>query len=389
MGLLISSAVLFLLVHFLTNPSGGSGAPQVGSLSPRWSAELRSAIGSKPIGVVAGGKGHEYEYKPKTSLWFADNDTIVTTFVTRESGENPKLSRHGVSDESLPLRLRAVFLDAASGKVEATGDWPAESRWASAVAARAGRIVTRTGAELALYSSDLKELKRLKLPGKEGTYPVAYSSPTGRRILIPSWPGPIWTLVDTDTLQAVASWQEAPRGRMSISDAKIGVTACTEWFSKCKPEIQIRGFDTGWKKGAPIDDRHHPPIVGFVGDDLLVVLGPSTTTLLQADGTTVFTEDRRFEGCWWGGIFPSAGGRRFVVPSCKLKGRMDALDLGGYDELRKILVYDAPFHGQSYTLDVKAPKIKELALLAISPDGTKMAILNGESIYSFELPPLR
>jgi hypothetical protein len=48
--------------------------------------------------------------------------------------------------------------------------------------------------------------------------------------------------------------------------------------------------------------------------------------------------------------------------------------MGGYDELEKVLVYDAPFHGQSYALDVKGPKIKERTLLAISPDGSKLAI---------------
>jgi len=87
-----------------------------------------------------------------------------------------------------------------------------------------------------------------------------------------------------------------------------------------------------------------------------------------------------------GGTYSAADSQRFVVPSCKLKGRVQALDLGGYDELSKILVYDPPFHGLSRVLDVKGAKIKDLTLLALSPDGYKLAVLNDESIYLFDLP---
>jgi hypothetical protein len=169
MALLISSAVLFLLAHFLTSagvnsPQRRPAEPKRETLTPEWSTNIRVVIGALPVG---GGNVHEYEYKTKASLWFTDNRTVVATFVTREGGDKPRLSRRGVSDESLPLRLRAVLLDATSGKVKATTDWPAESRSARIVAARDGKFVTQTGNELTLYPSDLKELKKLRLPPTE------------------------------------------------------------------------------------------------------------------------------------------------------------------------------------------------------------------------------
>jgi hypothetical protein len=53
-------------------------------------------------------------------------------------------------------------------------------------------------------------------------------------------------------------------------------------------------------------------------------------------------------------------------------------------------VYDAPFRERSYLLVVKGPKIRDGALLALSPDGSKLAILDEkETVYVFPLPPLK
>lgn len=392
MRLLMSSAVLllFLLMHSPNDASGGSAAPQVGSVSPRWSADLRNVIGSAPIGVVAGGKGHEYIYKPKTSLWFTDNDTLVATFVTRGKEDSPKLSRRGVSDDSSPLHLRAVVLEVASGAIRATTNWPVTSRGACIVAAHDGKFVTQTGDDLTLYSSGLQELRKLRLPPAEESGWSAHASPSGKNIVfiasnLTTHSAVQWVWVEVDSLRIVGSWEEVQSGWVGISDSKIAMTTCV-WFYGCEANVEVRGPDTEWKTVASVD-RVSKPHPQFVNDNLLSLSG-NPTRLIQIGGNVAFAENVLAEGCWWGGVFPSASGQRFVIPSCKLKGHFAPLDMGGYDVLRKILVYDAPFHGQPYIVDVKAPAIKDLTLLAVSPDGSKLAILNGESLYLFQLPAL-
>lgn len=366
---------------------GGSIAPQAESIDAKWIVDLRAAVGGVPLGLVVG-RGHETLSQPSASLRFLDNQVIVATFVTRE-GES-SLSSRDASNASSPLRLRAVFLDAEAGKITATPAWPSESRFAGIVSSHEGKFIAQTGNTLTLYSSDLKELKALKLPPTEEIGWGAHASPTGKHILfiasnLRTTSAVPWILIDSGSLQILRSWKEAQSGWVGVSDSDIAMTSCV-WLYDCEPMVQVRGFDAGWKMLASAS-RHYKPRPEFVNDDLLFLFG-NPARLIRTNGTTLFAEEVSSERCWWGGVYPSAGGQRFVVPSCKSKGRVGSLDLGGRDELQAILVYDAPFHGKSYVLNIKEPKIKDFTLLALSPDGSKLAVLNGESVWVFRLPPL-
>ena len=106
--------------------------------------------------------------------------------------------------------------------------------------------------------------------------------------------------------------------------------------------------------------------------------------LVRTDGKIVFTESAPFEGST---AIPAAGGQRFVVPFFQSKGGVAALDISAHGELKTISIYDAPFHERSYKLGVTGPKIKDQGTqLALSPDGSKLAILYDESVYLFQLP---
>lgn len=104
MGPLTLLAVISVLTCFLN--SGSAAAPQQRSteaghetVTLQWRTNLRSAIGSAPIWEDLG-SSVESKARPRTSLWFTDNRTIVATFVTREG--NPSLSNRDASDATLP-----------------------------------------------------------------------------------------------------------------------------------------------------------------------------------------------------------------------------------------------------------------------------------------------
>lgn len=354
-------------------------------VAPEWYARLRAVIPGEPLGLIVG-QGHETRLKPRISLWFLDNNTIVVTFITRE-GE-PKLSTRESSDTSVALRLRAVLFDAENGHVANSVAWPTETRFASIVAVHDGKFVVQTGAMLTLYSPKFDVLKTLRLPPLQGLGWVAIPSPTGRSILltpagIPTSVVP-WLWVDTDELQVTRSWQGNMSGYVGISDNRIAMTACV-WVHDCEPMVEVRGLTTDWKPVASAS-RHNMPHPQFVDNDTVFLLG-RPTELVRADGEIVFTDDAPLEGCWWGAVVVSAT-QRVVTPSCKLKGAIRSLDFGGHDVLQQLILYDVPFRGPSYVLDLKGPTMKDLTTLAISPDGARLAILNIQTLILelIELP---
>lgn len=387
MALFISSAVLFLLAHFLSSPGVPVGNTGGGTITASWSADLHPEIGTVPQGLVVG-RGHETRLQPSTSLWFLDNDTIVATFVTRD--ERIALSSRG-SDTNLPLRLRAVFLDASSGKVMSTQTWPSDSKFAGIVAVNAGNFVTQRGDVLTLYSPDAKEVRKLTLPPIQQDLWgwVAHPSPTGRNVLFatPNLTTTLatpWVWVDTTTLRMVRSWNEAQSGWVGISDSVAAMITCSFPLYHCDPNVETRGVTTEWKVITPIE-RRFQSIPRFLNEDTIFLSG-HPWKLLRTDGTVILTQSTPFQGST---AIPSASGQRFLVPFFQSKGGVAALDIGSHGELKTISVYDAPFHKRSYKLNVKGSKIGEAAKFALSPDGSKLAVLYEEFVYLFQLPSSR
>jgi hypothetical protein len=388
MALSTWSGVLFAIACFLNSGSTSAVqheavfAPKHETVIPKWRTDLRSAIESVPLGEVFG-RVREYKALPRTSLWFTNNNTIVTTLVTRE--DKPGLSSRDGSDSTLSLRLRPVLLSAATGKVIAIPDWPINSRDAGIVVAHDGRFIVQAGGELTLYAPDLRPLKTLKLPPPaEGDW-IAHPSFTGKNVLfLPSGHRTgSWLWLETDTLQILHSWEDTQTGDVAIADDRIAMVTCT-WVHNCHPEVEVRGISTDWTTIAPGYPQSSPQ---FISDDMVFVSG-NPMRLIRTDGKVVFVEDKLTEGCWWGRAFPSADAERFVVPSCAVKGAVATLDIGGRTVLKKIFLYDSS-HQKSYTVELQGPTIKNLTLFAVSPDGLQLAILNDNSVEVIQLPPLR
>ena len=113
--------------------------------------------------------------------------------------------------------------------------------------------------------------------------------------------------------------------------------------------------------------------------------------VIRTNGNVIFSGEGAREGCWWGEVARAMAGRRVAVPACELKGAVAALDIGGSEVLKEILLFDSPFRGVSHRLEVKGRSIKNAAELSLSPDGSKLAVLsfassNNPFIELFELP---
>lgn len=391
---------LFLATLFPSSSVTASEPPTAtavrrGSVAPSWQVDLQPVIGNRPLGVVITTPPYEDEAYPKTSLVFLDNNTVAATFVTHENSKEDVLSRRN-SETSPTLRLRVILLDAASGKIKATAAWPTTSRFASIVASHGGNFVAQTGRDLTLYSTRLKELKKLQLPpiGKELEWWLPSSSPTGANIVFVAtdWRARStvpWIWVYTDTLQIVRSWKEIQSGYIGISDDRIAMSTCV-WpdNDNCDKSLQVRSLSTGWKEVAPISLDHDPTPL-FMNDQTIFLYDDSLFELIHSNGAAMIENPQLSQHCGESRPAPSSGGQRFVVPSCNANHASLAFDATGTEVLKKIIVYDRPFSAATYILNLKGPKLKDERKIALSPDGSKLAVLNKESIELFQLPPIR
>jgi len=375
-------------------------------VAPAWRTDVHAAIGGAPLGSVWGGR-QEYKGRPITSLWFTDNNTIVASFVTRDSSARPQVSRRDNLDSALALRLRAIFLDTNTGRVTAATNWPTESRRSLIVAAHDGRIVAQRGNELTLYDSDRNPLRTAKLPSPQGGNWYSHSSPTGKNILFYSRESEksplIW--VESDTLKILGSWEDASSGFISISDKEVATATCLlgrrlairngvttpppSAQDDCEPTIMVREISTDWRSIAPSEPKSY---LQFVNENTLFVSGITKRRLVRTDGQVLFAESNEHRlgwgfGCWGTRVLVSSAGQRFVIPGCEAKGAVASLDIGGHSVLKRIILYDMRSEVRSCTLDIKGPKIQDEMQFAVSPDGSKLAILNKGFVEVFQLPP--
>ena len=192
-------------------------------------------------------------------------------------------------------------------------------------------------------------------------------------------------------LETLQSWDAQPVGAVSISDDKIALSTWCNHIG-CEREqrkLEIRGLSTDWTTIGPGDSEP-----SFVNADMLFVRPLPTeqgspAMLAGTNGQVVFKENQPLPGgIRWQAPVRSAEGNRFVVPGSRVEGAHPTLDIGGHAVLKTLLVYDLSSN-QHYVLDVKGPKIKGEMKFALSPDGSRLAVLNNETVEVFDLPPVQ
>jgi hypothetical protein len=355
--------------------------------------------------------GLAFEGKP---LSFSDNNVLIASFITREAVTT--LGRRDQLGDSLPLKLHGIFLDATTEKVRATREWSTTRPRGGIVATGDGRFVVLTPALMALYSPTLEALKEFSLSLDEQAHLWNfYPSPTGKSILVEyhncapncesnppaAEPAPplrspetSFGWIDTASLQAHSYWEGAGTlGFVSISDGEVAFSRTTFLPSKRLNvhEVLIRERDGPWRTfcrarlGYDVDTGCDYP--EFVSNDVLALYEPHALNLTPAKGGAALLRAKFPEDEWVGRpLHPSAGGNRLAVSIWAHKGGSSLLDIDYHAVLKRITVFDIPSRQWVYTLDAKREKIRSISGLALSPDGTRMAILADGVVGVYQLP---
>jgi hypothetical protein len=363
---------------------------------PLWKLDLR------PLGYTRW-EVRESGEEPVTlgPMSFISTDELVITYVSHVVPES--LPRR-TEPESANLRLNAAFINSETGQVRSRGSWPTTSERSRITPVGDGRYLVITPDKLILASPAVQTETGFAIPiGREAVpgWWDAIPSPKGKYLLMwydlePKGEIKTWELIDVANLQIAHAFTEPSAGMLPLlpfDDGNVFAidrqgTAGPNWNSVvgAPPNGPWHPDKTPWDGCRP--DRGVTLINGqavFGTGDVMFPNHKWCQTLGLTDGEIIFRQDfpekeqiERDAGL--GGIAVSAGGKRFAVAVYKTTGGSMILDKGSHRSINRIMLYDLALRRWTYTLDAKKQRLKFISGLALSPDGSLLALIDQQGI---------
>jgi hypothetical protein len=320
---------------------------------------------------------------PPTKLAFADQEHLVATFISADPGAP---SEHEGRPGSFRLRLHIVVFESKTGEVDTKDDWSTPNPNDGVVAAHDGKVVVRSGNKLTVFSTRLETFKETDTA--LGTRPNGrlfrvFSSPSGRFLLLEFTPNvqTEYSWMNADTLETIHSFSES-LVPSSISDEEIG-----GWrrITPREAEFVIRKPD---EPGRVITlPSHSSNAVIFVNQNTFAIeAGYSPIPIVRTDGTPVETITPNTHN-FFSRVTPSAEGYRFAFTGSSIRNASEILSPHQtWEYVQRVNVYDIPTHTFVGDVEVNHSGRNQDFPLALPPNGSMLAFLDGESLKVYRLP---
>jgi hypothetical protein len=276
-------------------------------------------------------------------------------------------------------------LDASSGKLAFTKDWGTRVD-DSAIHVTTGGVLVKTGEIARLYTPDFAKSQDLTLPlDKNGRLFISVS-PTGKTIIINRLNQRLnvshFDVFDGSTLKPRYSWSESPplyHHLYSISDEAIAAVDSSN--------IIVSEFGTKrWRtagKGSGFCASHNMPTLY---SDKQLVYGCDKFTATSTDGHVLMTDSFPTGDASSGKTTVAQAGRFVAISVDTTKVKTNLLSEPSVRiTATHIVVYDLVLKKRVLTVSVE-PLPKNDYDFALSPDGSKLAILNDRNVSVCSVP---
>jgi hypothetical protein len=306
------------------------------------------------------------------------DDNLLIVYAVEPTGRLS--SRVGVEPSSA-FRLHALFFGADSGKLAFAKDWEARAR-NSFIHVTSGGLVLATGPEIAFYSGNFLELQHVLFPEEDTS--VVTVSKTGRTVLLNHYDRKEshFEVRDGSTFELRKSWSEVPplRRLYSISDSEIAAA------DPSQEHVVLSEFGSGrWRTlgysfefgcvGAPT----------FVSATLFVNAYCNQVSVFSTQGEDLMNDhSERHESVEGRKIDVARDGNAIAVSLVEGKGG-GVFDTDVRRTGNRVAVYDLSLRRRILTIDI-VPVPKSDYDFALSPDGSKLAILNDRDVSVYSVP---
>ncbi len=349
---------------------------------------------------------------------FVSESVVAATFLTRELV--PDLQRRDDPNRTRSYKLRAVFLEVATGKVLKTLEWPVDNPAAGIFPRFDGSFLFFSTDHVVLYSADWTKVKELSLPQLQGSTSSLggiAQSPSGKFLVVQfrrgvstlclrihtnsldSSEGPCEILeLFTASDEGVAAPSSLPEENLSENNRSGPLVQYDVSMpdSSLDPRGRIQNPDhkntartlCNWCVGMP----------QFVNNNTIVVYTPTHLSVTGPGGNMRFEQALNQREIWIDElgrpVRSSANGERFAVAFNTSLLRVDAptairMSTGDMPAAfpDHIEAYDLTTEQAIYTLQIKGSRLQQIWGLALSPSGEKLAVDSGGAIQVYSLPP--
>lgn len=349
---------------------------------------------------------------------FLSESVVAATFITRE--DVSELQRRDDPSRARPYKLHAVFLDASTGKVLKTMDWPVDDPVAGIFPRFDGSFLFFTNSQIVLYSADWSKVKELPLSQwqeLQSSLSGISQSPTGKSLVIQFHRGlsTFCLRIQTDKLDVSESPCEILELFTASDDRIAAPRSLSEGNSNegnpAGPIVQVGGTAPGVRsdtsdmmqksEGGIITRTFCNSCVGipqFINNDEIVIYAPQRISMTAHNGDLKFALELNPRDVWideFGRpVRPSANGRRFAVAynaSLLRIGKLTSIQMSTGDMPAafpgRIDAYDLATGQWIYSVLFKGTQLQQIWGLALSPSGEKLAVDSGGVIQVYALPP--
>ncbi len=354
---------------------------------PLWEADL------KQFGYV--GFPRKQMRPLRASVEFTDSEHLAVGWVTPDTNQTNQRSFPRWAE---PAHLHVVLLDANSGRKKYDKEWvTAYTATPAFYGLGDGRLVICAGNSLQLLSPTLEVLREQELPNKARCSEFWFqASPSRQSLLLSDFSEHTRKLqfVHSDTLQTLARWTEAVREAssgqtVSVSD-RLLAGYCGEPHQICLRPLdgEWHPFDLSGLNTRMADQVRIP--ASFVNDKVLMI-GANPAAVANIDGTKLFNINLPKQHYV---LLPTSakGGDSFAVVEARLRGiRSEPLDMYPFQSDDRALVYGVTSGKQEFSLKLRgtspwSPWRIHHTFLALSPDGTCLAVISDGVLRAYRVP---
>ena len=329
---------------------------------------------------------------------FTDADHIAVAWTMPDTP-------HEAKEKALapaPAHLNVVILDAKTGQKQNKAEWPTVARYFSTpllFGIPDRKLLTCSENHLRLLSPSLRIVQEMQLPSHASCLNVHFQpSPSRRTVLvsIPSELGRNEELLDVETLSVLSGWNQERTSKEASSNGIISIS--DHWavgYCGGPSELCLRRSGEDWQPFHPTGfDIHmigHQRIPSsFVNDSTLVVTR-QVAAVATVDGTILFEIVPPHDHVLLSPV-TSAGGSHFAMIENRFRGlKSQPLDMSPFVANDRALIYSIKERRCVVSIKLKgtspwSPWDVHDNYLALSPDGTSLAVVSDGVLKTYTLP---